>query len=58
MATDITDAPLRVARRIGADSALNTAAAPQALAGYKAEKGYFDAVLEASGSAARPGQRV
>ena len=52
VATDITDAPLRVARRIGADSALNTAAAPQALAGYKAEKGYFDAVLEASGSAA------
>jgi L-idonate 5-dehydrogenase len=50
--TDITDAPLALARRIGADVALNTASDPRALAHFKADKGYFDTVFEASGSAA------
>lgn len=52
VATDITDAPLALARRIGADAALNTAANPEALARFEADKGYFDTVFEASGSGA------
>jgi L-idonate 5-dehydrogenase len=51
VATDITDAPLEVARRIGADAALNTLRDPDALTRYKADKGYFETVFEASGSA-------
>jgi L-idonate 5-dehydrogenase len=47
--TDVTDAPLAVARRIGADLALNTTD-PDTLAAFKPDKGYFDTVLEASGS--------
>ena len=67
VATDIADAPLATARRIGADLALNTARDPAALARFEADKGYFDVVLEASGSgaalagaiaAARPGAVV
>ena len=50
VATDIADAPLQVARRIGADLALNTAAVPQALDRFKADKGWFDVAFEASGS--------
>jgi L-idonate 5-dehydrogenase len=52
VATDISDAPLAMARRIGADAALNPAKDPAALDRFKADKGYFDAVFEASGSAA------
>jgi L-idonate 5-dehydrogenase len=51
VATDITDAPLAVARQIGADAALNTLSDPEALTRYKADKGYFETVFEASGSA-------
>ncbi len=51
VATDIIDAPLAIARRIGADTALNTRADPEALSRFKADKGYFDTVIEASGSA-------
>jgi L-idonate 5-dehydrogenase len=50
VATDITDAPLQIARRIGADAAINSAADPDALAKFKTDKGYFDTVFEASGS--------
>ena len=50
IATDITDAPLAIARKIGADAALNTRSDPDALTPFKADKGYFDVVLEASGS--------
>ena len=50
VATDIIDAPLAIARRIGADTALNTRTDPDALARFKADKGYFDTVIEASGS--------
>jgi L-idonate 5-dehydrogenase len=52
VATDITDAPLALARRIGADVALNTARDPEALTRFKADKGYFDIVFEASGNGA------
>ena len=50
VATDIIDAPLAVVRRIGADVALNTRTDPEALTRFKADKGYFDTVIEASGS--------
>ena len=55
VATDITDAPLEVARQIGADAALNTLSEPEALARYKADKGYFETVFEASRSVALTG---
>ncbi|MBV8913696.1 MAG: L-idonate 5-dehydrogenase [Acetobacteraceae bacterium] len=52
VATDLADAPLSVARRIGADLALNVRSDPSALDRFKAEKGHFDVVFEASGSGA------
>ena len=64
VATDVADAPLAMARCIGADAALNTRADPAAMDRFGADKGYFDAVFEASGNgmaltgaiqAARPG---
>ncbi len=65
--TDIAPAPLSIARRLGADAALDTRADPEALAPYAAEKGCFDVVFEASGAgaalagaiaAARPGATI
>ncbi len=50
VATDIQDAPLALARRIGADLALNTRTDPAALDRFGADKGWFDVVFEASGS--------
>jgi L-idonate 5-dehydrogenase len=50
VATDITDAPLPLMRRMGATQAINTAANPGALSDYGADKGYFDVLFEASGS--------
>ena len=50
-ATDITDATLQFARRIGADRTVNTVSDPDALAPYAQSKGYFDAAFEASGAA-------
>lgn len=67
VATDLSPAPLAIARRIGADAALDLRAQPNALDRFGAEKGYFDVVFEASGSgaavagalqAARPGAIV
>ena len=64
VATDVADAPLAIARSIGADLALNTRTDPDALRRFEADKGYFDVVFEASGNghalsgaiaAARPG---
>ena len=64
VATDVADAPLAMARRIGADAALNTRADPAAMDRFGVDKGYFDVVFEASGNglaltgaihAARPG---
>ena len=52
VATDLADAPLAIARRIGADLAVNMRSDPAALDRFRADKGYFDMVLEASGSAA------
>ncbi|MCJ8140922.1 L-idonate 5-dehydrogenase [Falsirhodobacter halotolerans] len=50
--TDIQDATLAVARRMGADHAINTATQPGALAPWQADKGRVDLVFECSAAAA------
>ncbi len=52
VATDVSEFTLRTARTVGADQALNVAQDPEALAPYRAEKGQFDVLFEASGNAA------
>ena len=52
IATDLIDAPLAIVRRMGADAAFNVRERPDALAPFAADKGQFDVVFEASGSAA------
>ncbi len=52
VATDLLDDPLSIVRKIGADRVVNMRTEPDALAGYAADKGYFDVVFEASGSGA------
>jgi len=49
VATDISDFTLSMAKRLGADIALNTAKFPDALGKYQAEKGTFDVLYECSG---------
>lgn len=49
VATDIAALPLRVARAVGADAALD---AREGLSAYEADKGAFDVVLECSGAEA------
>ncbi len=48
--TDIADGALGFATRVGADRIINVAKAPDALAAYATDKGYFDALFEASGA--------
>jgi L-idonate 5-dehydrogenase len=48
--TDVAEAPLRSARKVGADQAVNVAASPDALKPFTADKGHFDVLLEASGN--------
>jgi len=50
VATDVADAPLAAARKVGADVAVK-ANEKDALARYGADKGYFDVMFEASGNA-------
>ncbi len=52
VATDLADAPLAIASRIGADRVINMRTDAAALDVYAAGKGHFDVVIEASGSAA------
>ncbi|MBW4021875.1 MAG: L-idonate 5-dehydrogenase [Proteobacteria bacterium] len=58
--TDIVDEPLAVARRLGADHAINTARDPKGLAPYAAEKGQIGIMVECSGNerALRGGMEV
>ena len=49
--TDLLPEPLAIARAMGADTTHAVAENPAALAPYTADKGYFDVVFEASGSA-------
>jgi L-idonate 5-dehydrogenase len=52
MVTDILDAPLAIAGRMGASRTANVHADPKALDAYEAEKGFFDVMFEAAGSPA------
>jgi L-idonate 5-dehydrogenase len=52
VATDLSDFTLALAAQVGADRVINTGAEPEALAGYGAEKGYFDVLYECTGVAA------
>jgi L-idonate 5-dehydrogenase len=52
VATDLLSTPLLTARRMGADRTIAVAEDPDALRGYAVDKGHFDVVFEASGSAA------
>jgi L-idonate 5-dehydrogenase len=52
VATDLADTPLALARQIGADLAINMRTEPEGLDRFKADKGFFDTVFEASGSGA------
>jgi L-idonate 5-dehydrogenase len=58
--TDIVDEPLAVARRLGADRAINTGAEPGALAEYGTDKGQIGVMVECSGNerALRSGMEV
>jgi L-idonate 5-dehydrogenase len=50
VATDVSPFPLQVATRMGASRVIDVAREPEALAGYAADKGTFDVLLEASGN--------
>ncbi|WP_315782052.1 MULTISPECIES: L-idonate 5-dehydrogenase [unclassified Bradyrhizobium] len=52
VATDVAEAPLAVARKLGASHAFNVAAEPAALDPWRAGKGTFDVLFEASGNQA------
>jgi L-idonate 5-dehydrogenase len=50
VATDIADAPLAIARKLGASRTVNSATEPAALDPWRAGKGVFDILFEASGN--------
>jgi L-idonate 5-dehydrogenase len=50
--TDVADAPLSLAKKIGADEAVNVARDGAAMERFQADKGYFDVMFEASGNPA------
>src|SRR3954447_21652715 len=50
VATDVADAPLAAARKVGADTTINVTE-KDALARYEADKGTFEVMFEASGNA-------
>lgn len=49
--TDLSDQALAYAKKIGADRTINVVTAPDALAAYEPDKGYFDVLFECSGAA-------
>jgi len=50
VATDVAEAPLAAARKVGANATVNVTK-KDALAGYGTDKGHFDVMFEASGNA-------
>lgn len=56
--TDVVDAPLAIARGVGAAAAHNVAANPDALAQEEQGKGRFDAAIECSGNARALAQAI
>ncbi|TRW99194.1 L-idonate 5-dehydrogenase [Paracoccus sp. M683] len=49
--TDLADSALAFAQKVGAERVINTRTDPDALAEYRAGKGYFDILFECSGAA-------
>lgn len=49
--TDLSDQALAYAKKVGADQTINVVTAPDALAAYEPDKGYFDVLFECSGAA-------
>lgn len=52
VATDVSDFTLGLARKVGADTTVNVATDAEAMNKFKANKGYFDVMIEASGNEA------
>ena len=52
VATDVFDFTLGLAKKIGADHTINVATNADAITPFKANKGYFDIMIEASGNEA------
>ena len=52
VATDVSDFTLGLAKKIGADHTINVATNADAITSFKANKGYFDIMIEASGNEA------
>jgi L-idonate 5-dehydrogenase len=52
VATDVSDFTLGLARKIGADHTINVATNADAVTPFKANKGHFDIMIEASGNEA------
>ena len=52
IATDVSDFTLGLARKVGADHTINVATDADAIIPFKANKGYFDIMIEASGNEA------
>jgi L-idonate 5-dehydrogenase len=52
VATDVSDFTLGLARKVGADTTVNVATHSEAMNKFKANKGYFDVMIEASGNEA------
>jgi L-idonate 5-dehydrogenase len=52
VATDVSDFTLGLARKVGADTTVNVATAADAMNKFKANKGCFDVMIEASGNEA------
>jgi L-idonate 5-dehydrogenase len=50
IATDVTDTPFDLVKKLGADRCINVATEPQALAAFAGDKGTFDVLLECSGN--------
>jgi L-idonate 5-dehydrogenase len=52
VATDVSDFTLGLARKVGADTTANIVTHSEAMNKFKANKGYFDVMIEASGNEA------
>lgn len=52
IATDVSDFTLGLARKVGADHTINVATTADSVTPFKANKGYFDIMIEASGNEA------
>jgi L-idonate 5-dehydrogenase len=52
VATDVSDFTLGLARKVGADTTVNVATHSDTMNKFKANKGYFDVMIEASGNEA------